>query len=142
MQMLRTALSEHVSHGRYRRVLPDTGTACGYRGIGNGSGPVPPGMGVVPVPVGLAGWDRRSPAQIEKGLGHSDRAGARSHREGSREMIIMAARAAALYGGWLRPWGSTAGWQIYRIILVGVLCSYLLVASGTGLHREVNTFTS
>ena len=39
--------------------------------------------------------------------------------------------------------GSTAGWQkIYRIILVGVLGSYLLVASGTGLHKEVNTFTS
>ena len=57
-------------------------------------------------------------------------------------MIIMAARTAALYGGCLRPWGSTAGWQIYRIILVGVLGSYLLVASGTGLHKEVNTFTS
>ena len=71
--------SQAASHGRYRRVLPDTGTACGYRRIGSGSGPVPPGMGVVPVPVGLAGWDRRSPAQIEKGLGQSDRAGTRSH---------------------------------------------------------------
>ena len=138
----RPCRGEKKSHGRYRRVLPDTGTACGYHRIGSGSGPVPPGMGVVPAPVGLAEWDRRSPAQIEKGLGHSDRPGARSHREGSREMTTMAARTAVLYGGCLRPWGSTAGWQIYRIILVGVLGSYLLVASVTGLRREVNTFTS
>ena len=49
---------------------------------------------------------------------------------------------AARYGGCRRPWGSTATVQIYRIVIVGVLCSQILLASLDRTPYEVNTFTS
>ena len=55
---------------------------------------------------------------------------------------MATARASLGYGGWYRPWGSAVMVQIYRIIVVGVLCSQILLASLDRTPYEVNTFTS
>ena len=46
------------------------------------------------------------------------------------------------YGGCRRSWGSPAMVKIYRVIMLGVLCSQILLASLDRTPYEVNTFTS
>ena len=55
-------------------LLREPGTACNHRETGIGSGPVPPGMGVVPAPVGFSrsGPKVTTSPKIEKGVSHSD----------------------------------------------------------------------
>ena len=57
-------------------------------------------------------------------------------------MLTVAVRLPGGYGGWRRAWGSTVMVQIYRIIVVGLLCSLVLLASVERTPYEVNTFTS
>ena len=56
-------------------------------------------------------------------------------------MLTVAVRLPGGYGGWRRRWGSTVMVQIYRIIVVGLLCSLVLLASVERTPYEVNTFT-
>ena len=55
-------------------LLREPGTACNHRETGIGSGPVPPGMGVVPAPVGFSrsGPKVTTSPKIKKGVSHSD----------------------------------------------------------------------
>ena len=57
-------------------------------------------------------------------------------------MPSKARRPAGEHGGYQRPRGWLATVQIYRIVIVGVLCSLLLLASLDRTPYEVNTFTS
>ena len=57
-------------------------------------------------------------------------------------MLAAALWSSLALGGYRRPWGSTAIMQIYRIVMLGVLCSQILLASLDRTPYEVNTFTS
>ena len=52
---------------------------------------------------------------------------------------MATARASVDHGGWNRPWGSAVMVQIYRVIVVGVLCSQISLASLVRTPYEVNT---
>ena len=60
----------------------------------------------------------------------------------SCDMLTMALRLAGAYGGCRRLGGSTATVQMYRVVILGVLCSQILLASLDRTPYEVNTFTS
>ena len=83
-----------------------------------------------------------TPPEIERGLDQSRKTPDLSCDISIWRMLVWGLWTAARYGGCRRPWGSTATVQIYRIVIVGVLCSQILLASLGRTPYEGNTFTS